>query len=110
MKAPEQSLWSGRLLHKTLALAALFFCCSFNYTLLAATKDAIIITAPGSGVEVVPFLMSYGVLPCSIAFMFVYSRMSDVRRRPPQTVDPSTHRFVGRPAPSSRWQRAVVSM
>lgn len=81
MKEPEQSLWSGRLLNKTLALATLFFCCSFNYTLLAATKDALIITAPGAGVEVVPFLMSYGVLPCSVAFMMGYSRMSDVRAR-----------------------------
>lgn len=79
LKSPDNSLWSGRMLHKMLALAALFFCSTFNYTLLTATKDAIIITAPGAGVEVVPFLMSYGVLPCSIAFMMAYSRMSDVR-------------------------------
>lgn len=40
------------LLHKAAPLALLFFAASFNLVLLSASKDALIVTAPGGGVEV----------------------------------------------------------
>ena len=63
----------GPLLRKAAPLALLFFAASFNLVLLSASKDALIVTAPGGGVEVIPFLMTYGVLPASVAFMLLYT-------------------------------------
>jgi AAA family ATP:ADP antiporter len=63
----------GPLLRKAAPLALLFFFASFNLVLLSASKDALIVTAPGGGVEVIPFLMMYGVLPASVAFMLAYA-------------------------------------
>ncbi len=56
----------------------LFFFINFNYTILRDTKDALIVTAPGSGAEAIPFLKVWGVLPFAIIFMIVYSKLSNV--------------------------------
>eukprot|EP00899_Mesostigma_viride_P006078 jgi/Mesvir1/15471/Mv20012-RA.1 len=50
-----------------LPLALIFFCATFNYTILRDTKDALVITAPGGGVEQIPFLTTYFVLPTSVS-------------------------------------------
>jgi hypothetical protein len=41
---------------KLLPLGMIFFCILFNYTILRDTKDVLMITAKGSGAEVIPFL------------------------------------------------------
>jgi AAA family ATP:ADP antiporter len=74
----------GPLLRKAAPLALLFFFASFNLVLLSASKDALIVTAPGGGVEVIPFLMTYGVLPASVAFMLAYA--AAVEALPPRAV------------------------
>lgn len=56
----------------------LFFFINFNYTILRDTKDALIVTAPGSGAEAIPFLKVWGVLPFAVIFMVVYSKLSNV--------------------------------
>lgn len=56
----------------------LFFFINFNYTILRDTKDALIVTAPGSGAEAIPFLKVWGVLPFAVIFMLVYSKLSNV--------------------------------
>jgi len=65
-------------LKKLLPMFMLFFFINFNYTVLRDTKDALIITAPGSGAEAIPFLKMWGVLPFAILFMIVYSKLSNV--------------------------------
>lgn len=56
----------------------LFFFINFNYTILRDTKDALIVTAPGSGAEAIPFLKVWGVLPFAIIFMIIYSKLSNI--------------------------------
>ena len=34
----------------------MFFFILFNYTILRDTKDVLVVTAPGSGAEIIPFL------------------------------------------------------
>ena len=41
---------------KLLPLGAMFFCILFNYTILRDTKDVLVVTAPGSSAEAIPFL------------------------------------------------------
>lgn len=68
----------GFELKKLLPMFFLFFFINFNYTILRDTKDALIVTAPGSGAEAIPFLKVWGVLPLAIIFMIVYSKLSNV--------------------------------
>lgn len=60
----------------------LFFFINFNYTILRDTKDALIVTAPGSGAEAIPFLKVWGVFPAAILFMIIYSKMSNILSKP----------------------------
>ncbi|MCH9620789.1 MAG: ADP,ATP carrier protein 1 [Chlamydiia bacterium] len=64
-------------LKKLLPMLFLFFCILFNYTVLRDTKDTLIMTAPKSGAEAIPFLKVYGVLPFAILFMVIYSKLSN---------------------------------
>ena len=66
--APEPvsaSAWA-----KALPLGAIFFCASFNLTILQNLKDALMVTAGGA--ETLPFLASVGVLPASLGFFVFY--------------------------------------
>lgn len=64
-------------LKKLLPMFFMFFFISFNYTILRDTKDTLIVTAPGSGAEAIPFLKLWGVVPFAILFMLVYSKLSN---------------------------------
>ena len=52
----------------------MFFCILFNYTILRDTKDVLVVTAEGSGAEIIPFLKTYVQLPASIAFTVIYAK------------------------------------
>src|SRR5882672_2841662 len=65
-------------LKKLLPMFMLFFFINFNYTILRDTKDALIVTAPGSGAEAIPFLKVWGVLPAAVIFMIAYSKLSNL--------------------------------
>jgi ATP:ADP antiporter, AAA family len=65
-------------LKKLLPMFFLFFFINFNYTILRDTKDALIVTAPNSGAEAIPFLKVWGVLPFAILFMIGYAKLSNV--------------------------------
>src|SRR5580692_7903875 len=65
-------------LKKLLPMFFLFFFINFNYTILRDTKDALIVTAPGSGAEAIPFLKVWGVLPIAILFTIGYAKLSNV--------------------------------
>jgi AAA family ATP:ADP antiporter len=69
-------------LKKFIPMALLFFFINFNYTILRDTKDALIVTAQGSGAEAIPFLKMWGVLPFAILFMLLYSKLANVFSKP----------------------------
>ncbi len=64
-------------LKKVLPMFFMFFLISFNYTILRDTKDTLLVTAPGSGAEAIPFLKFWGVLPMAIIFMLIYAKLSN---------------------------------
>ena len=63
---------------KILPMFFMFFCISFNYTILRDTKDTLIVTAPGSGAEAIPFLKVWCVVPAAILMMLIYSKLSNI--------------------------------
>ncbi|MCH9633565.1 MAG: ADP,ATP carrier protein 1 [Chlamydiae bacterium] len=65
-------------LKKIVPLLIMFLCVSFNYTILRDAKDALIVTAPGSGAEAIPFLKVWCVVPFAIVFMVIYAKLSNV--------------------------------
>jgi AAA family ATP:ADP antiporter len=69
-------------LKKLIPMFLLFFFILFNYTVLRDTKDTLIVTAPNSGAEAIPFLKVYGVLPAALIFMFIYAKMSNLLSKP----------------------------
>ena len=73
------------LLQKLVPLALIFFCASFNLTILQNLKDALIVTTAGA--ETLPWLASCGVLPASLAFLSLYGRM--VEHLQPTLCDPT---------------------
>jgi AAA family ATP:ADP antiporter len=62
---------------KLIPLALMFFCILFNYTILRDTKDVLMVTAPKSGAEVIPFIKTYVNLPAAIGFTAIYSKLCD---------------------------------
>ncbi|MBF5051036.1 ADP,ATP carrier protein 1 [Candidatus Clavichlamydia salmonicola] len=64
-------------LKKVLPMFFMFFCISFNYTILRDTKDALIVTAPNSGAEAIPFIKVWLVVPMAVVFMIVYAKLSN---------------------------------
>lgn len=66
----------GYELKKLLPMFFMFFCISFNYTILRDTKDTLIVTS--SGAETIPFLKVWGVVPAAIIFMVIYAKLSNM--------------------------------
>ena len=62
----------SKTLKKILPLGAMLFFILFNYTILRDTKDVLVVTAPGGGAEIIPFLKTYVNLPSSIGFAVLY--------------------------------------
>jgi len=68
----------GYELRKLLPMLLIFFFVSFIYSILRNTKDTFVVTAPGGGADLIPFLKVYGVIPVSVCFMIIYSKLSNV--------------------------------
>jgi len=62
---------------KILPLGLMFFCILFNYTILRDTKDVLVVTAPGSGAEIIPFLKTWVNLPMAIGFTIMYAKLAN---------------------------------
>ncbi|MCB1067222.1 MAG: NTP/NDP exchange transporter [Simkania sp.] len=77
-------LWPihGFELKKLVPMVLLFFLILFNYTVLRDTKDTLVVTAPGGGAEVIPFLKFWAVLPCAVIFMLIYAKLSNKLSKP----------------------------
>ncbi len=69
---------------KLIPLGLMLFCTLFSYTVLRDTKDVLVVTAPGSGAEIIPFLKTYCNLPGAIMFTLLFARLNNVL--PPQGV------------------------
>lgn len=63
---------------KFLRYSGMMFFILFVYTIMRDMKDTLVITAPGSGAEVLTFLKSYFVLPSAFLFMLLYSKVVDI--------------------------------
>jgi AAA family ATP:ADP antiporter len=63
-------------LKKLVPMLLLFFFISLVYSLLRNTKDTLIVTAPGGGAGLIPFLKVYGTIPGSILLMLAYAKLS----------------------------------
>ncbi|BDA49057.1 ADP,ATP carrier protein 1 [Coccomyxa sp. Obi] len=63
---------------KIVPLGFMFFCILFNYTILRDTKDVLVVTAPGSGAETIPFLKTWVNLPMAIGFTVIYAKLANV--------------------------------
>ena len=55
----------------------LSFLICFNYYILRLFKDTIVITAPESGAETLPFLKVWAILPCALLFTFIFTRFAN---------------------------------
>jgi AAA family ATP:ADP antiporter len=64
-------------LKKVLPMLIMFFFITFNYTLLRDTKDTLVITAPGSGAEIIPFIKVWLVVPIAVGLMLIYAKLSN---------------------------------
>ena len=77
----RQFLWPihNYELKKITPMLFMFFCISFNYSILRNLKDALVINAAGSpGAQIIPYLKFWGVIPFAILFMVLYSKMSNI--------------------------------
>jgi len=64
-------------LKKFLPMLAIFFLISFNYNLLRASKDSLIVTARNSGAETIPFIKVWVILPMAILLTFIFTRLAN---------------------------------
>jgi AAA family ATP:ADP antiporter len=62
-------------LKKLVPMFALFFLISFVYNLLRCLKISLIVKAPGSGVEVLPFLKIWAVLPGALVLTYIFTKL-----------------------------------
>lgn len=68
-------------LKKVLPLLFMKFFISFTYGVLTTMKDAFVVTAKGSGAEVIPVLKGWVVLPMALGATLLYSKLSNLFRR-----------------------------
>lgn len=66
---------------KFVPMFVIFFFVGLNYTLLRITKDALVVTAPSSGAEALPFIKVWAILPMAFLFTFIFTRVSNKTSR-----------------------------
>jgi ATP:ADP antiporter, AAA family len=64
-------------LSKFIPMLIIFFLVGFNYSILRATKDALVVTAPASGAEALPFIKVWAILPMALLFTYIFTRVSN---------------------------------
>jgi AAA family ATP:ADP antiporter len=76
-------LWPihGFEMQKFIPMFLMFFFISFNYSVLRIVKDSLIINAPGSGAQALPFLKLWGTTPAAVLFMIAYVKLSTLLSR-----------------------------
>ena len=81
---PSLPKWRKRIwpihsyeLKKFIPLLFMKFFISFTYGVLTTMKDAFVVTAKGSGAEVIPILKGWIVLPIALGATLLYSKLSN---------------------------------
>jgi ATP:ADP antiporter, AAA family len=62
---------------KFFLMFSVFFLISFNYNALRAVKDTLIVTAPSSGAEAIPFIKLWIMLPTALIMTLIFTRLSN---------------------------------
>ncbi len=60
-----------------LPLVLIFFFICFNYNVLRAAKDALVVTAPSSGAEIIPFMKVWVILPMALVMTILFTRLAN---------------------------------
>ncbi len=68
-------------LKKIIPILLMKFFISFTYGVLTSMKDAFVVTAKGSGAEVIPILKGWIVLPIALGATLLYAKLSNLFRR-----------------------------
>jgi len=62
-------------IRKFLPLLLIYGLICLNYGILKAAKDGLVITAPGSGAEAIPFIKVWVILPMALLVTFLFTRL-----------------------------------
>lgn len=62
---------------KFVPMLLIFFLIGFNYSVLRATKDALVVTAPASGAEALPFIKVWAIVPAAFLMTYLFTRVSN---------------------------------
>ncbi len=60
-----------------LPLQLIYFFICFNYNILRPAKDALVITAPSSGAEILPFMKVWVILPMALLMTLLFTRLAN---------------------------------
>ncbi|MGR3911773.1 MAG: Npt1/Npt2 family nucleotide transporter [Candidatus Rhabdochlamydia sp.] len=66
---------------KFIPMLLISFLICFNYYLLRISKEAVLITAPQSGAEALPFIKVWVILPTAFILTFLFTRLSNYLSR-----------------------------
>lgn len=66
---------------KFVPILIISFLICFNYYLLRIIKDSVIITAPTSGAEALPYIKVWAIMPAAFLMMFLFTRLSNFFNR-----------------------------
>ncbi|HSX10694.1 MAG TPA: Npt1/Npt2 family nucleotide transporter [Chlamydiales bacterium] len=64
-------------LKKFLPMFFMFFLISFSYNALRACKDTLVVTAPESGAEAIPFIKVWAILPGAFLLTYLFTRLAN---------------------------------
>jgi AAA family ATP:ADP antiporter len=64
-------------LKKFIPMFFMFFLISFNYNALRACKDSLVVTAPNSGAEAIPFIKVWAILPGALLLTYLFTRLAN---------------------------------
>lgn len=64
-------------LKKLIPMLLVFFLISFDYNVLRTMKDTIVMYAPASGAEVIPFLKVWAMFPGTLLMTILFTRLSN---------------------------------
>lgn len=61
---------------KLLPMMSLFFLISFVYSILRPMKIALVVSASGSGAQIIPYIKTWGILPGAILFTILFTKLN----------------------------------
>lgn len=64
-------------LKKFIPMILIFFLIAFNYNVLRAVKDTLVVTAPSSGAEAIPFIKVWAILPMALLLTYIFTKLSN---------------------------------